>query len=59
MSLMTIGTVALMILKTPFGRGRKVVGGACTYISWAASYFIRDIAGFHRRRRFPKVGNYN
>ncbi|HPG05845.1 MAG TPA: PfkB family carbohydrate kinase [Saprospiraceae bacterium] len=43
MSLMTIGTVAFDDIETPFGRAEKVVGGACTYISWAASYFIRDI----------------
>lgn len=43
MSLMTIGTVAFDDIETPFGRAEKVVGGACTYISWAASYFIHDI----------------
>ena len=43
MSLMSIGTVAFDDIETPFGRAEKVVGGACTYISWAASYFIRDI----------------
>jgi sugar/nucleoside kinase (ribokinase family) len=32
-----------MILKLPFGRAEKIVGGAGTYIAWSASYFIRDI----------------
>ncbi len=30
-------------ITTPFGRAEKVIGGACTYITWAASYFTRDI----------------
>jgi len=43
MSLLTVGTVAFDDIETPFGRAEKVVGGACTYISWASSYFIDDI----------------
>ena len=43
MSLLTIGTVAFDDIETPFGHAEKVVGGACPYISWAASYFIHDI----------------
>jgi len=43
MSLMTVGTVAFDDITTPFGRAEKVVGGACTYISWAGSYFTNDI----------------
>jgi len=43
MSLLTVGTVAFDDIETPFGRAEKVVGGACTYISWAASYFTNDI----------------
>lgn len=43
MSLLTVGTVAFDDIETPFGKVEKVVGGACTYISWAASYFIDDI----------------
>lgn len=43
MSLLTVGTVAFDDIETPFGRVEKVVGGACTYISWAASYFTRPI----------------
>lgn len=43
MSLLTVGTVAFDTIETPFGRAEKVVGGACTYISWSASYFTDDI----------------
>jgi len=43
MSLLTIGTVAFDSIETPFGGVDKVVGGACTYISWAASYFTNSI----------------
>lgn len=43
MSLITVGTVAFDDIETPFGRAEKVIGGACTYTSWAASYFTNDI----------------
>jgi len=43
MSLLTVGTVAFDDIQTPFGHAEKVIGGACTYISWAASYFTNDI----------------
>lgn len=43
MSLLTVGTVAFDDIETPFGRVEKVIGGACTYISWAASYFTQPI----------------
>ena len=43
MSLLTVGTVAFDTIETPFGKAEMVVGGACTYISWAASYFTNDI----------------
>lgn len=43
MSLLTVGTVAFDSIQTPFGGVDKVVGGACTYISWAASYFTDKI----------------
>lgn len=42
MKLATVGTVAFDNIETPFGRADKVVGGAATYISLAASYFIQD-----------------
>lgn len=43
MSLLVIGTVAFDTIETPFGRAEKVIGGSCTYISWSASYFHKDI----------------
>ena len=43
MSLLVIGTVAFDDIETPFGRAEKIVGGAATFIAWAASYFVRDI----------------
>lgn len=43
MSIVTVGTVAFDAIETPFGKTDKIVGGAATYISWAASYFTPDI----------------
>lgn len=43
MSLLTVGTVAFDTIETPFGKAEKVIGGACTYISWASSYFTNNI----------------
>ncbi len=43
MSLLTVGTVAFDTIETPYGKAEMVIGGACTYISWAASYFTSDI----------------
>ncbi len=43
MSLLTVGTVAFDDIETPLGRAEKVVGGAATYISLAASYFTEKI----------------
>ena len=43
MSLLTVGTVAFDTIETPFGRAEMVIGGACTYISWSASYFTNQI----------------
>jgi sugar/nucleoside kinase (ribokinase family) len=43
MSLLTIGTVAFDTIETPFGKAEMVIGGACTYISWSASYFVPKI----------------
>ncbi|HHH52663.1 MAG TPA: sugar kinase [Bacteroidetes bacterium] len=43
MSLLTVGTMAFDSIETPFGGVDRVVGGACTYISWAASYFTDKI----------------
>jgi len=43
MSLLTVGTVAFDSIETPYGKTDRIVGGAATYISWAASYFVNDI----------------
>jgi sugar/nucleoside kinase (ribokinase family) len=43
MSLLTVGTVAFDTIETPFGKAERIVGGACTYISLAASYFTKEI----------------
>jgi len=43
MSLVVIGTVAFDAIETPFGKTDKIVGGAATYASLAASYFYDDV----------------
>jgi len=43
MSLLVIGTVAFDAIETPFGKTDKIVGGAATYASLAASYFYDKI----------------
>jgi sugar/nucleoside kinase (ribokinase family) len=42
MSLLVTGTVAFDAIETPFGKTDKIIGGAATYISLAASYFTKD-----------------
>lgn len=43
MSLLTVGTVAFDSIETPWGKAERIVGGAATYISLAASYFSRPV----------------
>ncbi len=43
MSLLVVGTVAFDAIETPFGKTDKIVGGAATYISLAASFHTKDI----------------
>ena len=43
MSLVIIGTVAFDAIETPFGKTDKIVGGAATYASLAASYFCDKV----------------
>ncbi len=43
MSLLVVGTVAFDAIETPFGKTDKIVGGAASYISLAASYFDKNI----------------
>jgi sugar/nucleoside kinase (ribokinase family) len=62
MSLLIIGTVAFDAIETPFGKTDKIVGGAATFASLAASYFydktkIVAVVGDD----FPKadIGDFN
>lgn len=41
MSLVVVGSVAYDGIETPHGRVDRILGGACTYISLAASYFTK------------------
>lgn len=41
MSLVVVGSLAYDAVETPHGRRDRLLGGACTYISLAASYFTK------------------
>ncbi|MBF9255175.1 sugar kinase [Pontibacter sp. 172403-2] len=43
MSLTVVGSMAFDALETPFGKTDKIVGGAASYISLAASYFVQPV----------------
>ena len=43
MSILIVGTVAFDAIESPFGKTDKIVGGAATYISLAASFFSRNL----------------
>src|SRR5476651_2658633 len=43
MSLVVIGSVAFDAIETPFGKTDKIIGGAATYASLAASYFYNKV----------------
>lgn len=43
MSLVVVGSVAFDAIETPFGKIDKVIGGAATFISLAASYFVKPV----------------
>lgn len=43
MQLLTVGSVAFDAIETPFGKSDRIVGGAGTYISLAASFFSRKV----------------
>ncbi|HMT77016.1 MAG: PfkB family carbohydrate kinase [Bacteroidetes bacterium] len=42
MKLVTVGTVAFDDIETPRGKAGKVIGGAATYISRAASFYVEN-----------------
>ena len=41
MSVVVVGSVAYDGVETPHGRVDRMLGGACTYIALAASYFTK------------------
>jgi sugar/nucleoside kinase (ribokinase family) len=41
MSLLTVGSVAFDKIETPFGKTDKIIGGAATFITLTASYFVK------------------
>ncbi|WP_027002639.1 PfkB family carbohydrate kinase [Hugenholtzia roseola] len=43
MSLLVVGSVAFDAIETPFGSTDKIIGGAATFISLSASYFVKPI----------------
>jgi sugar/nucleoside kinase (ribokinase family) len=43
MSLLVVGSVAFDAIETPFGKTDKIIGGAATFISLAASNFIKPV----------------
>jgi sugar/nucleoside kinase (ribokinase family) len=43
MSLIVVGSVAFDALESPFGKTDKILGGAATFISFAASHYLKDI----------------
>ncbi|HVB04386.1 MAG TPA: PfkB family carbohydrate kinase [Chitinophagaceae bacterium] len=43
MSLIVVGSMAFDDIETPFGRSDRIIGGAATYITWAAAQFVRPI----------------
>src|ERR1700733_4246900 len=43
MSLIVVGSMAYDAIETPFGKTDRIVGGAATYIAYAASNFIKPI----------------
>jgi len=44
MSLLVVGTMAFDAIETPFGKTDKILGGAATYISLAASNICKNIS---------------
>jgi len=43
MTNLIVGTVAFDAIETPFGKTDKIIGGAATYISLAASFFTKKL----------------
>lgn len=43
MSVIVVGSMAFDDIETPFGKSNKIIGGAGTYIAYAASYFVTPV----------------
>jgi len=43
MSLIVVGSMAFDDIETPFGKSDRIIGGAATYIAYAASNFVQPI----------------
>jgi sugar/nucleoside kinase (ribokinase family) len=43
MALITVGSMAFDAIETPFGKVDKIVGGAATYVAYAAANFIKPV----------------
>jgi len=43
MSLLVVGSMAFDALETPYGKTDKIIGGAATYICYAASQFSKNL----------------
>lgn len=43
MSLLVVGTMAFDTIETPFDKAERIIGGAATYICYAASQFVKEI----------------
>ncbi|MEO5562210.1 MAG: PfkB family carbohydrate kinase [Chitinophagaceae bacterium] len=43
MSVIVVGSMAFDAIETPFGKTDQIVGGAATYIAYAASYFTKPV----------------
>jgi sugar/nucleoside kinase (ribokinase family) len=43
MSVVVVGSMAFDDIETPFGKSDKIVGGAATYIAYAASNFVQPV----------------
>jgi sugar/nucleoside kinase (ribokinase family) len=43
MSLIVVGSMAFDAIETPFGKADRIVGGAATYVAYAATNFVKPV----------------
>jgi sugar/nucleoside kinase (ribokinase family) len=43
MAMIVVGSMAFDAIETPFGKVEKIVGGAATYIAYAAAHFVQPV----------------